>query len=97
MPTVPVPLADDDPDLRSLQNARGLVANGEDYDNAVFGRIAVEALARRGARNIVMIAPPLEQTYAHHMIEAVFKGAGRALRRARERSGHQLPSTKGVL
>lgn len=33
----------------------------------------------------------------HHMIEAVFKGAGRALRPALERSGSQLPSTKGVL
>ncbi len=33
----------------------------------------------------------------HHMIEAVFKGAGRALRPALERQGNQLPSTKGVL
>lgn len=33
----------------------------------------------------------------HHMIEAVFKGAGRALRPALEREGSQLPSTKGVL
>ena len=33
----------------------------------------------------------------HHMIEAVFKGAGRALKPALERQGHQMPSTKGVL
>lgn len=33
----------------------------------------------------------------HHMIEAVFKGAGRALRPALEKQGSQLPSTKGVL
>ena len=33
----------------------------------------------------------------HHMIEAIFKGAGRALRPALERQGTQLPSTKGVL
>jgi imidazoleglycerol-phosphate dehydratase/histidinol-phosphatase len=33
----------------------------------------------------------------HHMIEAVFKGAGRALRPALERQGSQLPSTKGML
>jgi len=33
----------------------------------------------------------------HHMIEAVFKGAGRALRPALERRGNQLPSTKGML
>ncbi len=33
----------------------------------------------------------------HHMVEALFKGAGRALRPALARSGRQLPSTKGVL
>ena len=33
----------------------------------------------------------------HHMIEAVFKGAGRALKPALERRGSQLPSTKGML
>jgi imidazoleglycerol-phosphate dehydratase/histidinol-phosphatase len=33
----------------------------------------------------------------HHMVEAVFKGVGRALRQAISRSGSELPSTKGVL
>lgn len=33
----------------------------------------------------------------HHMVEALFKGAGRALRPALARSGSELPSTKGVL
>ncbi len=33
----------------------------------------------------------------HHMIEACFKGVGRALRPACMRQGHELPSTKGVL
>jgi len=33
----------------------------------------------------------------HHMIEACFKGVGRALRRAVRVRGDQLPSTKGVL
>ena len=33
----------------------------------------------------------------HHMVEALFKGAGRALRPALARSGRELPSTKGVL
>jgi len=33
----------------------------------------------------------------HHMIEACFKGVGRALRQAFRRDGHELPSTKGVL
>lgn len=34
---------------------------------------------------------------SHHMIEALFKGAGRALRPALARRGHDLPSTKGSL
>ncbi|HXS26558.1 MAG TPA: bifunctional histidinol-phosphatase/imidazoleglycerol-phosphate dehydratase HisB [Steroidobacteraceae bacterium] len=33
----------------------------------------------------------------HHMIEACFKGVGRALRMAFRRAGHDLPTTKGVL
>lgn len=33
----------------------------------------------------------------HHMIEAVFKGVGRALRQAMVKDGVELPSTKGVL
>ena len=33
----------------------------------------------------------------HHMIESCFKGVGRALRPALQRSGQDLPTTKGVL
>ena len=33
----------------------------------------------------------------HHMVEACFKGVGRALRAALERKGSDLPSTKGTL
>jgi imidazoleglycerol phosphate dehydratase HisB len=33
----------------------------------------------------------------HHMVEACFKGVGRALRMAIRREGVELPSTKGVL
>ena len=33
----------------------------------------------------------------HHMIEACFKGTGRALRQAFRREGEDLPSTKGLL
>jgi imidazoleglycerol-phosphate dehydratase / histidinol-phosphatase len=33
----------------------------------------------------------------HHMIEACFKGTGRALRQAFRREGEELPSTKGIL
>lgn len=34
---------------------------------------------------------------AHHMVEACFKGVGRALRQACQIEGESLPSTKGVL
>ena len=34
---------------------------------------------------------------SHHMVEACFKGVGRALRQALRRDGRELPSTKGVL
>jgi imidazoleglycerol-phosphate dehydratase/histidinol-phosphatase len=34
---------------------------------------------------------------SHHMVEACFKGVGRALRQAFRREGEDLPSTKGVL
>jgi imidazoleglycerol-phosphate dehydratase/histidinol-phosphatase len=34
---------------------------------------------------------------SHHMIEACFKGVGRALRQALARQGLELPTTKGVL
>ena len=33
----------------------------------------------------------------HHMVEACFKGTGRALRQALRREGTELPSTKGLL
>jgi imidazoleglycerol-phosphate dehydratase / histidinol-phosphatase len=39
----------------------------------------------------------VEGENAHHMIEACFKGVGRALRQALKRESRELPSTKGVL
>jgi len=33
----------------------------------------------------------------HHMVEAMFKATGRALKQAFHREGHHIPSTKGVL
>jgi len=39
----------------------------------------------------------VEGENTHHMIEACFKGVGRALRQAARRESTELPSTKGVL
>jgi imidazoleglycerol-phosphate dehydratase/histidinol-phosphatase len=39
----------------------------------------------------------VEGENTHHMVEALFKGAGRALRPALARQGSAIPSTKGVL
>lgn len=39
----------------------------------------------------------VEGENTHHMVEACFKGVGRALRMACKREGTDLPSTKGVL
>lgn len=45
-----------------------------DFDNAAFGRLCVEDLAARGRRNLLLVAPPLDQSYAQHMVA----GAGEA-------------------
>lgn len=49
-----------------------------DYDNEAFGQIAARALANRGRKNLLMIAPPLDQAYSVHMI-AGFRSAATAL------------------
>ncbi|SDF13028.1 LacI family transcriptional regulator [Limimaricola pyoseonensis] len=47
-----------------------------DFDNAAFARLGVEALAGKGRRRVLLIAPPVSQTYAGAMIE----GASEAVR-----------------
>ena len=39
-----------------------------DFDNEAFARIAVRELASRGRRRLALLAPPVEQSYARHMI-----------------------------
>ena len=46
-----------------------------DYDNTEFGRIAVRRLAARGRRNVLMLAPPMAQSYAQHMVAGAQKAA----------------------
>jgi LacI family transcriptional regulator len=40
-----------------------------DFDNESFGKLAATQLCRLGRRHILMIAPPIEQSYTQHMIE----------------------------
>jgi LacI family transcriptional regulator len=40
-----------------------------DYDNAAFARMAVERMAARGRRRLVLIPPAPGRTYCRHMIE----------------------------
>lgn len=46
-----------------------------DFDNTAFGEIAVKKLARKGCRNILMVAPPLEQNYAFNTVEGAQRTA----------------------
>ena len=45
-----------------------------DYDNEAFARIAVQELARRGRRHILLVAPPVSQSYAAHMTTGFLQG-----------------------
>jgi imidazoleglycerol-phosphate dehydratase/histidinol-phosphatase len=74
--------------------------------NADFPRDNVGALSTEMVRHFFAslsqsmaagIHLKVEGENTHHMIEALFKGAGRALRPALARQGTELPSTKGML
>ena len=65
-------------------------------DAALSAALArTEALVAESLKAAVHVTITGENT--HHMIEACFKGVGRALRQAFRREGAELPSTKGVL
>lgn len=49
-----------------------------DFDNRRFAELAIEALAARGRRNIVVLAPPMEQTYAQLIMAGCQESARRA-------------------
>ena len=46
-----------------------------DFDNTAFGEIAVKKLARKGCRNLLMVAPPLEQNYAFNTVDGAQRTA----------------------
>ena len=46
-----------------------------DFDNVAFGRLAVETLAARGRRNLLMFAPPLDQAYGQDIVNGAVAAA----------------------
>lgn len=53
-----------------------------DFDNVSFGEIAARRLLERGRRDVLLVAPPRQQSYSRHMIEGLRKelaAAGRTL------------------
>ena len=53
----------------------GITHSYFDYDNAAFAQLGVAALAVRGRRRLLLIAPPAAHAYAGHMIEGFYQGA----------------------
>lgn len=46
-----------------------------DFDNAAYAEMAIAELVSRGRQNIVLVAPPLSQNYAHEMISGAKQAA----------------------
>jgi LacI family transcriptional regulator, galactose operon repressor len=58
-----------------------------DFDNAAFGQICVERLAARQRRNILIVAPPMDQNYSQNLMEGVLNAASSCSVRARRMEG----------
>ncbi len=52
----------------------GIVHPYFDFDNAAYGRLAVERLAMRGRRRLALLPPPPHLTYARHMAAGFTEG-----------------------
>jgi LacI family transcriptional regulator len=69
----------DDPRVRYMQDRgfpfathgrtdMGVVHPYFDFDNDAFARLMVRAMAARGRRRLLLVAPPKQQSYARHMM-----------------------------
>ena len=47
-----------------------------DFDNAAYGRKAIEMLAARNRKHVLLIAPPQSQSYSQHIIAGITEAAG---------------------
>jgi len=50
-----------------------------DFDNFFYGQLAVQNLRARGRRNLLLIAPPMQQAYARHILAGSLAEAGQGL------------------
>lgn len=48
-----------------------------DFDNDAFSRLIVRGMAARGRRHLALVAPPVTQSYAQHMIRGFTEEAAR--------------------
>ena len=46
-----------------------------DFDNKAFARVGAETLMARGRKKLAIVAPPLGQSYAQHMVDGFREGA----------------------
>jgi len=59
-----------------------------DFDNAAFGRKAIELLIARGRKKVIVVAPPMAQSYGQHIIGG--------LRDVADRTSTKLDLMEGV-
>ncbi|SMR71050.1 transcriptional regulator, LacI family [Aliiroseovarius halocynthiae] len=46
-----------------------------DFDNFTYARLGVDELVRKGRKNLILVAPPIEHNYALEMVEGAQKAA----------------------
>lgn len=82
-------------------SGRGFFVFNGNFSREKVGELPTELIPhffRSFAENLgAAIHIKVQGENAHHMIESIFKGVGRALRQAFLQQGTELPSTKGVL
>ncbi len=92
---------EDDPRIRYMQDrgfpfaAHGRTAMGIDhayfdFDNQAFGRLGARALAERGRKRLLLVAPPRSHMYARHMITGLFRRSRAARRAVRNRRNRHV-------
>ena len=58
------------------RTAMGIEHSYYDFDNEAFARVAVQALAARGRKRLLLVPPPRSHSYARHMTTGFATSAG---------------------